>query len=130
MSTKRRIDKCPVCKKDIEDRGYAATLLDSQPKKFCSKICYERLSKYRLKRSWLGRENELSKKYPDVFFKLFGNMSPLEASLQNSQNSQTSQTSQTSTTQTKPIQKENTTQVQKSENTEDVYEVYYDSQKV
>ena len=78
-----RPSTCPFCKEKFEGWGYNATLLDSEPQRFCSKTCFERLRLIRQRKSWVGRERVLARQHPDLYKKLFGSLEPSDAKRMN-----------------------------------------------
>lgn len=79
ISTANRKSICPFCRTSFEGWGYNATLLDSEPQRFCSRLCFERTRLVRMRKTWVGKEKMLARRHPDLYEKIFGSMAPTEA---------------------------------------------------
>lgn len=78
-STKIRKFVCPFCRSGFEGMGFNACLLDCEPQRFCSRLCFERTRLVRMRKTWVGKEKLLARRYPDLYEKLFGSLAPTEA---------------------------------------------------
>ena len=78
MKSKRK-SVCPFCRTSFEGWGFNATLLDSEPQRFCSRLCFDRTRVVRMRKAWIGKEKLLARRHPELYEKLFGSMAPTEA---------------------------------------------------